>query len=195
MIIINPGKIINILSKDDTLTKLSRIDGGIHCMIIYPDLTTLKQFYSDFIKNQIEENNEIFLYNSFYETIDSVRQILAEDSSGLDISKYEKENTLVIGDSLKTYFGQESVISFIQRMINHAKEIQKNGITILSDMGVFSFKEKHNELVDFELSLPTKFDKMIKGFCLYHQKDFDILSEEQKQQLIHHHGMVIKIEA
>jgi hypothetical protein len=33
----------------------------------------------------------------------------------------------------------------------------------------------------------------MKGFCLYHQKDFDNLSDEQKQKLVEHHGKAIKI--
>jgi hypothetical protein len=48
-------------------------------------------------------------------------------------------------------------------------------------------------LVDYELSLPTRYDKQVRGFCLYHQKDFDRFSEEQKQRLIEHHGKALKI--
>ena len=54
----------------------------------------------------------------------------------------------------------------------------------------------HKDLVDYELSLPTKYDDTVsmKGFCLYHQNDFDRFSDEQKQKLIEHHGKAIKIE-
>jgi hypothetical protein len=69
----------------------------------------------------------------------------------------------------------------------------KNGVSVLGDMGAYPYKSKHKELVDYELSLPTKYDTRLKGFCLYHQKDFDILSDEQKQKLIEHHGKAIKI--
>jgi len=43
--------------------------------------------------------------------------------------------------------------------------------------------------------LPTKYndDVPMKGFCLYHQKDFDSLSDEQKQKLIEHHCKTIEI--
>jgi myo-inositol catabolism protein IolC len=33
----------------------------------------------------------------------------------------------------------------------------------------------------------------MKGFCLYHQNDFDKLSVEQKQKLIEHHDKALKI--
>jgi hypothetical protein len=32
----------------------------------------------------------------------------------------------------------------------------------------------------------------MKGFCLYHQKDLDKFSDEQKQKLIEHHGSALK---
>jgi hypothetical protein len=33
----------------------------------------------------------------------------------------------------------------------------------------------------------------MKGFCLYHQKDFDNFSDIQKQELIEHHGKALEI--
>jgi hypothetical protein len=33
----------------------------------------------------------------------------------------------------------------------------------------------------------------LKGFCLYHQQDFDKLSDEQQQKLIEHHGKAVRI--
>jgi hypothetical protein len=51
----------------------------------------------------------------------------------------------------------------------------------------------YKDLFEYELSLPTKYDVQMKGFCLYHQKDFDKFSDEQKQKLIEHHGKALKI--
>jgi hypothetical protein len=33
----------------------------------------------------------------------------------------------------------------------------------------------------------------MKGFCVYHQKDFDQFSDEQQQKLIDSHGKALKI--
>ena len=41
-------------------------------IIIYPDLDILRKLYSNYILNQIEDNNEIVLINPFYETTESV---------------------------------------------------------------------------------------------------------------------------
>lgn len=51
------------------------------------------------------------------------------------------------------------------------------------------------ELLEYERSLPKRFDLNMKVFCIYHQNDFDRLTKGQKQELAKHHGMVIKIEA
>lgn len=163
-----------------------------HYLIVYPDLTTLREMYSQYIQRQIKNNNEIILINPFYETIDSVRQNLSK--SGINVSKYEKEKELVIIDSLKEYFGSQPDMLFKRSLVEYAKQNGKNGLSIIGDIGAYTHRSKHNELVDYELSLPTKFDFDMKGFCLYHQKEFNKFSDKQKQQLIEHHGKAVKIE-
>ena len=126
---------------------------------------------------------------------DSVRRVLSRHSTpGLDASKYEKEEMLMIIDSLEEYFGQQEDMPFKKSLANQAKEKGRNGLSILGDVGAYAHKSKHDDLVEYELSLPTEYnDVPMRGFCLYHQKDFDIFSDEQKQKLIEHHGKAIKI--
>ena len=50
------------------------------------------------------------------------------------------------------------------------------------------------ELVEYELSLPTIFDLPLKRFCIFHQNDFNRISKEQKQNLVEHHGLNMRIE-
>lgn len=172
-------------------------------MIIYPDLSTLREFYSYYIHKQIQgdnnnnNNDEVILINPFYETPDSVRRVLSEGHRAIDVNKYEKEEqTLLIIDSFKRYFDTpDSNWSLKERMVNHVKKIGKRGYSVLADTGAYPFKGQYKELVDYELSLPVKYDNAVKDFCLYHQKDMDKFSEEQKQKLIDHHSMTIKIEA
>jgi hypothetical protein len=47
--------------------------------------------------------------------------------------------------------------------------------------------------VDYGLSLPTIFELPLKRFCIFHQNNFDGISEEQKQKLIEHHGLSMRI--
>jgi hypothetical protein len=82
---------------------------------------------------------------------------------------------------------------FKRSLANDAKKIGKNGLSILGDIGAYPYKSKSQGLVDYESLLPAKYDLPMKGFCLYHQKDFDRFSDEQKQKLIEHHGKTLNI--
>jgi hypothetical protein len=112
------------------------------------------------------------------------------------VSKYEKEKALTISDSLERYFGDQQLDdkSFKMNLVNYAKQIGRNGLSILGDIGAYPHKSKYKDLIDYESSLPTKYDDVaLNGFCLYHQKDFDNFSDEQKQKLIEHHGKAIEM--
>ncbi len=176
------------------LDQINQAEYGAHYMIIYPDLDTLRELYSNYIPKQIKENNEIVLINPFYETTDSVRQVLSEkyDHGIDDISKYEKEESLMIADALEEYLGDQPLI-YVKKGLASYAETGKSGVSVLADLGAYSHRYKYKDLVDYELSLPTKYDVQMKGFCLYHQKDFDKLSEEQQQKLIEHHHKTLEI--
>jgi hypothetical protein len=197
---INSDQLIKNLHAEEASVKLSAEKYGIHYIIIYPDLPALREFYSFYIKNQIEHNKEIVLFAPFYETTEYVRQTLSEGHAAINVPKYEDEKTLLITDALKQYFqkaegeGIKNDWSFEKRMAEYAKKQGKNGLSVLADMGAFQYKNKIKELVDYELSLPTKYDTDLKGFCIYNEKDFDRFTEQQKQKLIEHHGTAIKIE-
>jgi hypothetical protein len=100
-------------------------------MIVYPDLNTLREIYSRYIKFQLEENNEIVLIIPYYETTDSVRRILSEnkeindndnDLPYIHVQKYENEGSLIIIDSAKAYFKSEIGLElFIQKLVKRAE--------------------------------------------------------------------------
>ena len=177
---------------NDALHELNQAEYSAHYMIIYPDCNTLRGLYSNYVRKQIEESNEIILINPFYETTDSVIQILSEYNHDMDISKYEREELLIIADALEEYLGEQPLVYVKKGLANYAK-MGKKGLSILADLGAYSHKSKYKELVDYELSLPTKYNVPMKGFCLYNQKDFDKFSDEQRQKLIEHHGKAINI--
>jgi hypothetical protein len=174
--------------------QINQAQYGAHYMIIYPDLDTLRELYSNYVHKQIKENNESVLVNPFYETTESVRQILSEqyDHGMDDISKFEKEESLLIADALEEYLGDQPLIYVKKALANYGK-MGKNGVSVLADLGAYPHKSMYNDLVDYELSLPTRYDVQMKGFCLYHQKDFDKFSDEQRQKLIEHHSEALKI--
>ena len=190
-----------------TINQLRQADYGDHYMIVYPDLDTLREIYLRYIKFQLEENNEIVIIIPYYETTDSVRRILsknkeANDSKNdndlpyIDVQKYENEGSLIIIDSAKAYFKSEIGLElFIQKLVKQAESLGKNGVSVLTDSGSFSLFGGREKLVDYELSLPSKYPHgtKLKRFCINNKKDFEELIQEQKEKLIEHHGKNILI--
>lgn len=176
---------------------ISESEYGTHALVIYENLETLREFYSQYIKKRIEEKNEFIQLASFYETEDSVRKTLSAGHVSIDVDKWEKlENSLMIMDSLKKYLGNESQRSgnnSDKNLVGYAKEKGKAGVSILGDMGPFRYEHRIQDLLAYELSLDNNCDIDLKRLCLYHQKDFNTLSKEQKQNLLSHHAFAIKI--
>jgi hypothetical protein len=185
-----------------SLETMLQAEYGSHYIIVYPDLSTLRRIYSNYSKIQLENKNDIVLLLPFYETTESVRKILSTSDdislgfcddrvSILDIRKHEKEGSLVIVDSKKAYFGSKTVDIkvFVGMLIEHAKHSKKTGVCIIADMGTFFYLNKIQDLIKHETTLPPKFDLKLKAFCCYHGSDFTgYLTEEQKQDLLNHHG-------
>ena len=59
---------------EEAVDKLSKTKMGIHYMIVYADFKTLRMFYSQYTKRQIEENHESVLINTFYDTSNQLRR-------------------------------------------------------------------------------------------------------------------------
>ena len=84
MFIIGVRKTISKLEIDDAVKKIGESIYGLHCLLIYPNLETFREFYIHYIKRQIDLKNEIILFNPFYETVGTVRQNLSMGHIHLD---------------------------------------------------------------------------------------------------------------
>jgi MEDS: MEthanogen/methylotroph, DcmR Sensory domain len=109
------------------LDHLAHAEYGTHSILVYPNIETLRETYSKYVKSQLEDNNEIVLILPYYETANKVRKTLSggfvnnidngndsvvaaavndtKSTSIIDVGKYEKEGSLIIMDSVKGYFG------------------------------------------------------------------------------------------
>jgi hypothetical protein len=177
---------------------------GVHYLVVYPDMNTLRRIYSYYTKMQLEDNNEIVLIVPYYETTEMVRSVLSGENKNnqsniIDVRKYEKQGSLMIIDSVKAYFRSDiDLMSFLARLAKQAQSSGKKGISVIADLASFYYNNQSDKLIEYKMSLPTKYDDnmKLKGFCFYHQEDFDRrLTEQQKQMLLEHHGknlMVVK---
>jgi hypothetical protein len=89
-------------------------------------------------------------------------------------------------------------MSYLRILLKQAERQGKNGVTVLSDLGSFYHYNScgNQKLIEYEGSLPKKYDGMnLKGFCLYHQKDFERqFSQEQQTLLLSSHSKNIILE-
>jgi hypothetical protein len=167
---------------------------GSHLLIEYPDLPTLREMYSYYIKSTVHDDNEIVVILPFYETTDNVRRILSEDSACIEVRKYEKEQRLLIMDSLRGYFGSaDGLMPFVKQTVDFAKDSGRDNVSVIGDMGSFFYYEKKDDLIEWEMELPRKFDMNLKGLCLYHERDFARLSEADKQKLLKNHNKILQL--
>ena len=182
-----------VFSRDavETSQELHESEFGAHFLVVYPDLVTFRETYSQYVKEAMKDN-EIVIILPFYETVNDVRRIMSEDGLGISVRRYEKEQSLLIMDSLKAYFGLKSgLIPFLNQTVEYAKKSGKDGVTVIGDMGSFFYSQNANSnLLQYEMTLPEVFEDMnLKGFCFYHRRDFNgRLTEQEKKALLEHHG-------
>jgi hypothetical protein len=185
-------KIIECNEFDDAVTQITHSRYGSHFIVVYPDLKSLRKLYAQLIKQHIEENNDIVLFLPFYETTDAVRRLLLRNKT--NIERYENDDeSLIIMDAARAYLGFSiDIISFISSLTNRARELDKNGVSVFTDMGSFFYYNKINELIKHESSLlPSSSYKpniKHKEFCFYNKSDYNRLAPMQKQRLLEHHG-------
>jgi hypothetical protein len=173
--------------------ELHKSEFGSHFLVIYHDLDTFRELYSLYAKAALKDN-EIVVILPFYETVNNIRIILSEDSACIDVGKYEKEQSLLIIDSLKSYFGsQEGLMPFVKKIVEFAKVSGRSGVSVIGDMGPFFYYGKNDGLLHYETTtLPTRFEGInLKGICTYHRQDFKKFSEKEKGMLLNHHGKTL----
>ena len=85
-----------------------------------------------------------------------VRYVLSQMAK-IDVKEYEKQDSLLIIDSARAYFGSSiNIVSFVKSLVNYADQIGKNGVSVLADMGSFFHYNKLDDLIEYETSLPQR---------------------------------------
>ncbi len=182
-------------SKDNTssissvVDDIRRSDFQEHNLLIYPDLLSFRQIYSECTKQALDNNEVVFLattYDSFDRIEDSLR------SKGISVHDEKKNGNLIIVDALRTYqIDTYGAMNFAKDLVIRAASDGKEGVFNLSDMGSFFLSERIDELIGYELSVPKKIDLKFKAICSYHRDNFGRLAEDQQRVLLLGHNTVI----
>ena len=174
---------------DEALEQINQSEHGAHHLIVYSNQRVLRELYTKYVKTQLEHEGKTVLILPHYETTDSLRKTLLDDSFLADMMK-KHNDSLIVMDSIKGHFGVDDHMVFVNKLVNRAE----NGVLVIADAGPFFHLNKKDKLVEHELSMPSRFDTNLKRFCVFHKQDFNSLAEEQKQKLVHHHGQVLIVE-
>jgi hypothetical protein len=179
---------------------------GENGIVIYPNLQTFRQIYTQYVKEQLEKaedkedhsnnNNRrpnkhllprIILIATFYETIESVKHHLS--AVGVQNTQTLIDNgSLVIVDSFSSYYPDvEGMKKLVASLSQRARKESRVGVTAIIDMGyffLFGGDGRATELINYEASLPPKTDGgNVKGFSCYHGGNYNTLKDNQKKEL------------
>lgn len=167
------------------------IEAGSHNMLVYDNLQTLRHLFTIYAKTFLPKN-EVVVFGTQYDALDNIERTLWHQ--GIDVSGYLDDGTLFIIDAQEGYQGVDThgIIKLALSLVSRVKKENRRGVTVFGEIGSFFSFDKIGDLIDFELSFPAKFDeKILKTVCCYHQKNFQMLYKNEKEQLIEHHHRAI----
>jgi hypothetical protein len=173
------------------MKSLFQIPFATHTILVYPNIDTIREIYTNYIDTNSYELGELFVILPFYETIESVKNNLRHNYESTQNYDYMKhEGSLIIQDA-NTIFGKDiesntdyvsqvydespNIVDLLKRVSSHSTKINKNMISLWIDTGVFyNFENGIDSLMNYERAFPRIVANYpIKQFCLYHQKDFE----------------------
>lgn len=179
----------NTSSIPSVVDDIRRSDFQEHNLLIYPDLQSFRQIYSECTKQALDNNEVVFLATT-YDSFDRIEDALT--SKGISVDDEKKKGNLIIVDAIRTYqIDTYGAINFAKDLVVRAARDGKEGVFNLSDMGSFFLSERTDELIRYEQSLPKKMDLKFKAICSYHRDNFGRLAEEQQRALLLGHSAVI----
>lgn len=175
------------------------ITEGENGIMIYPNLQTFREIYTQYVKDQLakeeEDNNStrneqleprIILLATFYETVNSVKHNL--NAVGVDVHRHIDNGSLVIVDAFSSYYpdvgGMKKLVASLS---DRARKEGRVGVTTIVDMGfffLFGGDGRATELINYEASLPAKTEGgNVRGFSCYHGGNYNTLKDNQKEEL------------
>jgi hypothetical protein len=178
-------------SLSSIIEDIRRSDFQEHNILIYPDLPSFRQIYSECTKQALD-NNEIVFLATTYDSFDRIEDALR--SKQISVEDEKKNGNLIIVDAFRAYqIDMNGAMNFAKDLVMRATQDGKKGVFNLSDMGSFFLSERIDRLIEYEQNLPKKMDFKFKGICSYHRDNFGMLTEEQQRALLLGHNTVIGV--
>jgi hypothetical protein len=112
---------------DDALEQINQSEYGAHHLIVYPNQRVLRELYTKYVKTQLERENKTVLILPHYETTESLRNLLLDDSLPADMVKKYKDS-LIVMDSINGHFGANDHMVFVNKLVDSAE----NGVLVIA---------------------------------------------------------------
>ena len=113
--------------------------------------------------------------------------------AGISVNNETKEGNLIILDSIKAcQIDIQGAANLATTVAKRAEIDGKAGVFGLTEMGSFFIAERTASLLEYEQSLPKKWDLNFKSTCTYHTDDFATLSKQQQETLLSTHNWVMR---
>jgi hypothetical protein len=190
-----------------------RIEDGENSILVYPNMQTFRQIYTQYVKDQLlagEEQKEkgnddddysdnnnrregqvllprIILIATFYDTVNAVKHNLS--AVGVDVQSHIDDGSLLIVDAFDGYYpNTDGMNKLVVSLSERARKEGRIGVSVISNMGFFFLYDGDGTtsgLISYEASLPSKIDGgNVRGFSCYHARDYDNLVDSQKVELL-----------
>jgi hypothetical protein len=191
-----------------------RIEDGENSIVVYPNLQTFRQIYTQYVKDQLlagdeqkEKGNDynydyshnnirregqlliprIILIATFYDTVNAVKHSLS--AVGVDVQSHIDDGSLLIVDAFDGYYpNTDGMNKLVVSLSERARKECRVGVSVISNMGFFFLYDGDgttSELISYETSLVPKTNGgNVRGFNCYHARDYDNLVDSEKNELL-----------
>ena len=176
---------------NDTVLKLVKLHPPYHCLVLYPNIEAIRKIYVEYVRIIVQQRDVTILFLPYYDTTDKARQLLM--TNGLDVKRYERNNSLVLIDFAKVinnpYLGIPTAFG-LKEFINKIQVYNKsNNLVVIADMSLYNHLKNIRDLLEFENLSRNRYGvQNWSQLCFYSKLDFDLMfSDDQKQEIFEYH--------
>jgi hypothetical protein len=174
---------------DGIVNELLAIKIGEHNILIYEDIDVFGRVYSKYCKHQLSTGNHVVLLLIFNEDEETVLQNLSNE--GIDVEKRRSDGSLLIEDSVLEFFGSGAdILEYLSLLQEYSKNIGKEGLTIILDIGGLYLLGSEDDLLRFESSIGPISQKYLANaslLCCYHIALVGKIGKDSRSRIIAQH--------
>jgi hypothetical protein len=171
------------------VNELLTIKIGEHNILIYEDVGIFGKVYSKYCKYQLSTANHVVLILIFNEDEEKVLQNLSDE--GIDVEKNRADGSLLIEDSVLEFFGSGAdMLDYLSLLQKYCRDIGKDGLTIILDIGGLYLLGSEADLLKFELSIASSSQKYLTDaslLCCYHIALFGKIGKDSRNRIATQH--------